>query len=139
MSKTRVGKLPEPTGGGDFDPFLKAGDIGKLGTKAKIKVLGGPEETPDSEYSDMQLPVSFKGKRYALGLKDLRGKLRALVQNVRRQSEEMARDRGSGSQALQSQRLRSRGVRGSTPLWVRLEIGQRNCRMIYEGTCALAR
>jgi len=69
MAKTKAGRLPEPTGGGDFDPFLKAGDIGKLGTKAKIKILGGPEETPDSEYSDMQLPVSFKGKRYALGLK----------------------------------------------------------------------
>lgn len=69
MAKTRVGKLPEPTGGGDFDPFLKAEHIGKLGAKAKIKILGGPEETPDSEFSDMQLPVSYKGSRYSLGLK----------------------------------------------------------------------
>jgi len=62
-------KLPSPTGGGDFDPFLKASDIGKLGAKAKITVLGGPVETPDSEFSDMQMPVSYKGKKYSLGLK----------------------------------------------------------------------
>lgn len=69
MAKTKVGRLPEPTGGGDFDPFLKAEHIGKLGAKAKIKILGGPVETPDSEYSDLQLPVSYKGSKYSLGLK----------------------------------------------------------------------
>jgi hypothetical protein len=69
MTRTKAGRLPEPTGGGDFDPFLKAEHIGKVGTRAKIKIVGAPEETPDSEYSDMQVPVTYKGTRYALGLK----------------------------------------------------------------------
>ena len=43
--------------------------IGEEGTKAKIKVLGPPEMTPDSEFSDMQMPVEYKGSRYALGMK----------------------------------------------------------------------
>lgn len=67
-ASSRGGKLPKPEGG-DFDPFLKAEVIGKLGTRAKITVLGPPEMTPDSEFSDMQMPVSFKGERYAMGLK----------------------------------------------------------------------
>jgi hypothetical protein len=61
------GKLPTPEGG-DFDPFLKAEVIGKLGTKATITVTGGPEEV-ESEFSDMQLPVSFDGESYSMGLK----------------------------------------------------------------------
>jgi len=68
MTRTKVGRLPQPEGG-DFDPFLKAEHIGKVGTRATIKVLGGPEETPDAEFSDMQLPVEFKGSKYSLGLK----------------------------------------------------------------------
>lgn len=68
MTRTKVGKLPEPTGG-DFDPFLKAEHIGKLGAKATLKILSGPEETPNSEYSDLQMAVEYKGQRYAMGLK----------------------------------------------------------------------
>jgi hypothetical protein len=68
-SKGKTGKLPAPTGGGDFDPTLKAELVGKLGATGKIKILGAPEETPDSEFYDMSLPVEFKGKRYAMGLK----------------------------------------------------------------------
>lgn len=61
------GKLPPPDGG-DFDPFLKAEDIGKLGTKATITVVGAPEEV-ESEFSDLQMPVKFKGSQYSMGLK----------------------------------------------------------------------
>jgi hypothetical protein len=64
----KSGKLPKPEGG-DFDPFLKAEHVGKEGTRGKITVLGPPEMTPDSEFSDMQMPVSFKGSRYSLGMK----------------------------------------------------------------------
>lgn len=61
--------LPVPTnGGGDFAPFLKARDIGKLGKVATITVLGAPVES-ESEFSDMTLPVKFKGAEYAFGLK----------------------------------------------------------------------
>lgn len=63
----KAGKLPAPEGG-DFDPFLNAGVIGKLGTTAKIIVVGPPEEV-ESEFSDLQMPVTFKGSRYSMGLK----------------------------------------------------------------------
>src|SRR5271157_2675779 len=62
------GKLPKPENGGDFDPFLKAEDIGKLGKQAKIAILGGPEET-ESEFSDALLPVKYRGQEYVLGIK----------------------------------------------------------------------
>lgn len=64
----RGGLLPEPQSGGDFDPFLKASDIGKLGTTATITITGGPEES-ESEFSDATMPVRFKGRDYALGIK----------------------------------------------------------------------
>jgi hypothetical protein len=54
--------------GGDFDPFFNAGVVGKLGTRAKVKVLGAPEMNK-TEFSDMQLPVEFKKNRYSMGLK----------------------------------------------------------------------
>jgi hypothetical protein len=61
--------LPKPqNAGGDFDPFLGAKIIGKLGATGTINVLGAPEES-ESEFSDMTMPVSFKGSRYAMGLK----------------------------------------------------------------------
>lgn len=66
--KKSTGGLPEPGSGGDFDPFLKAEDIGKLGKTATIMVLGAPVET-ESEFSDAVMPVKFKGKEYALGIK----------------------------------------------------------------------
>lgn len=66
-SSSRGGKLPKPEGG-DFDPFLKAEDIGELGETGTITVLGPPEEV-ESEFSDLQMPVSFKGSRYSMGLK----------------------------------------------------------------------
>lgn len=61
------GKLPPPDGG-DFDPFLKAEDIGDLGDTAVITVTGPPEEV-ESEFSDLQMPVKYKGKVYSMGLK----------------------------------------------------------------------
>lgn len=64
----RGNSLPEPESGGDFDPFLKAEDVGKLGSKAKITVLGPPIET-ESEFSDMTLPIKYKTQQYAMGLK----------------------------------------------------------------------
>jgi hypothetical protein len=64
---SRAGKLPPPDGG-DFDPFFKAEDIGKLGKTAVITVTGPPEEV-ESEFSDMQMPIKFKGKLYSMGLK----------------------------------------------------------------------
>jgi hypothetical protein len=61
--------LPKPeTSGGDFDPFLKASDIGKVGSTGKIVVLGPPEPS-ESEFSDMTMPVKFKATKYAMGLK----------------------------------------------------------------------
>ena len=67
-SSRRGGKLPKPEGG-DFDPFFGAKDVGKEGTKGKFTVLGAPELTPDSEFSDMQMPILYKGSRFALGMK----------------------------------------------------------------------
>jgi hypothetical protein len=58
---------PDQTGG-DFDPFFKADIIGKLGSTGTITVLGGPEEV-ESEFSDAQIPIKFKGKKYSMGLK----------------------------------------------------------------------
>jgi hypothetical protein len=66
--KKKTGGLPEPESGGDFAPFLKAGDIGKIGKTAIITVLGPPVET-ESEFSDAVMPVKFKGSEYALGIK----------------------------------------------------------------------
>lgn len=60
--------LPEPEIGGDFDPFLKAEHIGDEGDTGVISVTGPPVES-ESEFSDMTLPVTYKGKPYAMGLK----------------------------------------------------------------------
>jgi hypothetical protein len=63
--------LPAPTStGGDFDPFLKAENIGngKVGATASITVLSAPEPS-ESEFSDMTMPVRLKGASYAMGLK----------------------------------------------------------------------
>lgn len=62
------GGLPEPSSGGDFDPFLKAADVGKLGTRAKIEIMGAPVEQ-ESEFSDAIMPVRFKKNDYAFGIK----------------------------------------------------------------------
>jgi hypothetical protein len=64
----RGGALPQPEAGGDFDPFLKASDIGKLGATGSIQVCGAPEES-ESEFSDATMPVRFRGHDYALGIK----------------------------------------------------------------------
>lgn len=61
------GTLPDPTGG-DFDPFFNAGVVGKLGAKGVMDVLGAPEENK-TEFSDMQMPVKYKGAKYSMGLK----------------------------------------------------------------------
>ena len=66
-SGTPMRSLPEPQGG-DFDPFLKAEDVGKLGTKGKITIIGPPEES-SGEFSDLNLPVKYRGENYMLGLK----------------------------------------------------------------------
>lgn len=63
--------LPEPSGG-DFDPFMNAAVIGKLGTKASIIVLG-PPELNQTEFSDMQMPVQYKGLKYSMGMKTSSG------------------------------------------------------------------
>jgi hypothetical protein len=68
---SRAGKLPPPEGG-DFDPFLKAEDIGKLGSRATIEVMSAPEEV-DSEFSDMQMQVRYKKVLYSMGLKTASG------------------------------------------------------------------
>lgn len=65
------GTLPKPEStGGDFDPFLKAENIGngKVGATGSITVLGAPEAS-ESEFSDMTMPVKCHGTRYAMGLK----------------------------------------------------------------------
>lgn len=65
------GTLPKPEStGGDFDPFLKAENIGngKVGATGSITVLGAPEAS-ESEFSDMTMPVKCRGTRYAMGLK----------------------------------------------------------------------
>src|SRR5579885_214114 len=63
------GSLPEPGGDfGDYAPFLNAATIGKVGTRAKIKITAEPDAR-ETEFSDVQLPVMFKGKEYSFGLK----------------------------------------------------------------------
>ena len=61
-------RLPTPEAGGDFDPFLNAGVIGKVGAKATITICGLPE-VRETEFSDLQIPVKFKNKKYSWGMK----------------------------------------------------------------------
>lgn len=63
----RGGMLPDPTSGEDFATFITADTIGKVGTRAVLIVSGAPV-VRRTDFSDVQVPVTYKRANYVLGV-----------------------------------------------------------------------
>jgi len=67
---TRGGRIPAPSGDAQssFSPFLKAENIGDVGTRGTITLKGEPRVVDGDFGEQIVIPVRFKGTQYDWGV-----------------------------------------------------------------------
>lgn len=68
-------EMPDSTAG-ERPPFIKPQHIGRVGTTGTLELMRVTSET--SDYSDVILAVTFKGKNYRLGLRTFSNEYQSL-------------------------------------------------------------